>query len=317
MARQLASAVGADEALPVPRLVLERDPARREYLFALCALGRQLLLEAVHAVDVLFVGDDEGERAHLCVADAALEAGLVPLPRLVLDLFHARLECLQAGVASGGKVGVVALRAKYVADLGGERLVEEGPLALVAQEAVLVPVQLLVAHVLRVEPYRLAALAAQVGEVGLVAGHAAGVVVGEDVLSARQAGVAVPAAKVLPVPVLVEGPGVAPGKDELVAGAAPRLQLFRVVPLAVEAVLVDAVREVDQQLVAGRAREAGGVPHGGAHLGRHDGQAAHGDGLVAPLAAGAPLVEVDDMAYVEGDLVSETIQFNSLFHFIQ
>lgn len=46
----------------------------------------------------------------------------------------------------------------------------------------------------------------------------------------------------------------------LVAGGAARLELLGVVALAVELVLVHAVRQVDEQLRAGGALEAGRVP---------------------------------------------------------
>lgn len=46
----------------------------------------------------------------------------------------------------------------------------------------------------------------------------------------------------------------------LVAGRAARLELFGVVALAVQLVLVDAVRQIDEQLGAGGALEAGRVP---------------------------------------------------------
>ena len=84
-------------------------------------------------------------------------------------------------------------------------------------------------------------------EVLLVAGDAARVLVGEDVLVAREDLVAVPAAEVVAVPVLAQRLGVLPGEDELVAGAAPRLQVFRVVALAVDFVVEYAVREINLQ----------------------------------------------------------------------
>ena len=44
----------------MPGLPPEGDPARGEDVLALDALGRDLVLEAAHAEDVLVVGDDEG-----------------------------------------------------------------------------------------------------------------------------------------------------------------------------------------------------------------------------------------------------------------
>ena len=129
--------MGAGEAFAVPRLVLEGHAARRHDLLALGALGRELLLEAGHAVDVCLVGDDEGLRADGDLAHGALEAGVVPLAALVLHLLHARAERVAAAVAAGGELGVVARAAKDVGVLGGERLLDEGDLALVAREAIL------------------------------------------------------------------------------------------------------------------------------------------------------------------------------------
>lgn len=83
------------------------------------------------------------------------------------------------------------------------------------------------------------------GEVLLVTGHAAGVLVGEHVLVARKHLVAVPAAKVVAVPVLAQGLGVLTGEDELVARAAPGLQVLGVVTLAVDLVVEHAVREIN------------------------------------------------------------------------
>ena len=82
-------------------------------------------------------------------------------------------------------------------------------------------------------------------EILLVAGDAAGVLVGEDVLVAREDLVAVPAAEVVAVPVLAQRLRVLAREDELVAGAAPRLQVLCVVPLAVDFVVEYAVREIN------------------------------------------------------------------------
>ena len=57
-------------------------------LLALDALGGELVLIALCAVDVLLLGD-EGLGADGVLADAADEAFLVPLTGLVLHLLHA------------------------------------------------------------------------------------------------------------------------------------------------------------------------------------------------------------------------------------
>ena len=59
-------------------------------LAALDTLGGKLVFIAAGAVDVILLGD-EALGADGVAADAADEAALVPLPRLVLHLLHARL----------------------------------------------------------------------------------------------------------------------------------------------------------------------------------------------------------------------------------
>ncbi len=107
------------------------------------------------------------------------------------------------------------------------------------------PVHILVGHVLGVEADFLLTLLARVREVLLVAWHAARVLVREDVLASGEHLVAVPAAKVVAVPVLAQRLRVLAGEDELVAGAAPGLQVLRVVALAVNLVVEHAVGEID------------------------------------------------------------------------
>ena len=109
------------------------------------------------------------------------------------------------------------------------------------------PVHILVGHVRRVEPDWLLTELTRVREVLLVTGDTAWVLVGEDVLVAREDLVAVPAAKVVAVPILTQRLRVLPRKDELVAGTAPRLQVFCVVSLTVDFVVEYAVREINLQ----------------------------------------------------------------------
>ena len=60
------------------------------HLAALDTLGGELVFIAAGAVDVILLGD-EALGADGVAADTADEAALVPLPRLVLHLLHARL----------------------------------------------------------------------------------------------------------------------------------------------------------------------------------------------------------------------------------
>ena len=54
--------------------------------------------------------------------------------------------------------------------------------------------------------------------------------------------------------------GVLPREDELVTSSTPGLEVLRVMPLAIEQLIVNAVGEVDEKLVARSAREAGWMP---------------------------------------------------------
>jgi len=121
---QRRSAMSASEAFPVPSLILERDtPGRHnlhqtdgseqladfDHLFALCASCGELLLEALHAVNVGVVWNDEWSGAHgdlesisfatfawekskNYLAHCTFEAFVVPFPVLVFHLLRARSE---------------------------------------------------------------------------------------------------------------------------------------------------------------------------------------------------------------------------------
>lgn len=98
---------------------------------------------------------------------------------------------------------IVALGTVKSLILGAERLIDERYLADMAEEALLVPVLVLVWKVLRIGADFLVALFARVGEQRLVALYAIGVFLFEDVARARQRLVAVEAVEVLRVKVLI------------------------------------------------------------------------------------------------------------------
>lgn len=102
-----------------------------------------------------------------------------------------------------------------------------------------------VGHVSGAEADHLLTLVAGMGEVLLVARNATSMIVSQHVLLSSQDGVAAPAAEMLTMPILVQRLGVLACEDELVAGAAPRLEVFGVVPLAEYFLLEDAVGQVD------------------------------------------------------------------------
>ena len=122
--------------------------ARAPHLAALDALGRELLLVALGAVDVMLLGD-EALGANGVLAGAADEALLVPLPGLVLHLLHPGLEDISAAVAPGGKLSIVARPAVNTVSLGAELFVHQAGPALAALETALVPVLLLVRKILQ------------------------------------------------------------------------------------------------------------------------------------------------------------------------
>ena len=134
---QHSVAVGAGEALAVPRFVFEGDAARGHDFLALGAPRRELVLETLDAVDVVFVGDDEGLRADELLADRALETRVVPFPTFVLHHFHARFEKVATDVTPRGEFRVVTKAAKYVSVFVSERLRDQGCGAAMTIEAVL------------------------------------------------------------------------------------------------------------------------------------------------------------------------------------
>jgi len=147
LSRQGLLTVGAGEALPVPGVAPVGNSSLGNHLAALDALGGELVLVALGAVDVVLLGD-ERLGSNWIFASATNEALLVPLPRLVLHLLHTSSENIAASVASCCKLGVVAGTAVNSVCLASELLVHQAGPALVAQEARLVPVLLLVGQIL-------------------------------------------------------------------------------------------------------------------------------------------------------------------------
>lgn len=88
----------------------------------------------------------------------------MPLTGLVLHLLVACPEDLSASVAARRELRVVARAAVYLFHLAPELLVHERHLALLAQEALLVPVLVLVRQVLGVDADDLVAVIAGVSE---------------------------------------------------------------------------------------------------------------------------------------------------------
>jgi len=144
-------AVRAGEALPVPGVVTVGHPSLGDYLATLDTLGGKLLFIALRAVYVVLLGY-EGLGTDGVLAGAAHEALLVPLPGLVFHLLHPCFKHVSTAVTSGGKLGIVAGPAVDPVSLRPELLVHQAGPALVAEEAGLVPMFLLVRQILGVNP---------------------------------------------------------------------------------------------------------------------------------------------------------------------
>lgn len=260
LASQNRLAICTYEALSMPRLIFESDTSSRHDFFALCTFGRKLFLKTAHAVHVGLVGDYERLGPNLDLAHHALKALVVPLARFVFHLLHARPERVPARIAPGGELGIVASGTENERILGRKWFLHQAHFATTAFKAVLVPMQIFVRHVFGVQADPSLAHATGMREILLVARNATGMLVGEDVAAAGETLVAGDAYKMLSVKIFAQGLCVLSCKDKLVASSAPGLEVFRVVPLAVEAIVEDAVRQVYQELVASGTRKAAGMP---------------------------------------------------------
>lgn len=140
---QLLLAPDANEALLMPGLVVVVHTSSGDGLLAVDALQSKLLLIAGQAV-VVAVLLDEAPGANGLLATVAGEANLVPTVALMLHLFGAWHDGLQTRVALGGVLVAVALDAHERIIFGGKGPIDQRPAALVAEEAVTVPVAILV-----------------------------------------------------------------------------------------------------------------------------------------------------------------------------
>jgi hypothetical protein len=173
---QWSIAIRTREALSVPRFVLVSYASASNNLIALNASGSELFFIACCAVNVVFPRD-EGLGANGALANAAGEALLVPLSAFVFHLFGSCAEDFSTSVAACGESGVVAVCTIDLLVLGAKGLVDQRYSALVAKEASLVPVLLLVWQILGVDSDSFAAFFALVGKDLLVATDTIGMVV--------------------------------------------------------------------------------------------------------------------------------------------
>jgi len=143
LAGQRLMAVCAAEAFPMPGLILIRHTTGCDNLFAFGASCGELFLIAPGAENIL-VFRDETFRANGRLAMRTAETFIMPLFAFVFHLLHTGSEDLIATVASGGESLIVTVGAEDPIIFGAERLVDQGDLAHIAQETVLMPVLVLV-----------------------------------------------------------------------------------------------------------------------------------------------------------------------------
>lgn len=165
---KLVVAVGASKAFPVPRLVLVGHTPRGDDLAALDTPCGKLLLIAPSTVDLL-LPRNEALGSNGIFADAASKAFLVPLTGLVFHFLGASTEHFATPITPGSKLGIVAVAAVDFLRLRSKLFVDQRNLALAAQEAGLMPMLVFVGQILRVNPNKLLAFIASVGENGFIA----------------------------------------------------------------------------------------------------------------------------------------------------
>ena len=96
----------------MPRLVLKCDSSGRQNFPTFCALGGELVLKTLDAVDFLLVRDDERLGSDLCLTLATLETAIVPLAALVLYLLHTRLKLVSTRLAFSRELSIVTRTAE-------------------------------------------------------------------------------------------------------------------------------------------------------------------------------------------------------------
>lgn len=139
--------VGTSKALTMPRVVLVSHTSSSDNLGTFHASSGKLFFVTAGAINVLFPRD-ERLGANRRLANETGKALFVPLATLVLHFLGSGPEDFSASVATSSVHGVVARPAKDLLSLGAELLVDQRHPALVAKEACLVPVTILVRQVL-------------------------------------------------------------------------------------------------------------------------------------------------------------------------
>lgn len=176
LSSQGIGAVGASEALSVPRVILVSDSSTCNDLRAFHASRGKLLFIAASAIDLLFTRN-KTLRSNGSFADTTGKAFLMPLSCLVLHLLCTCSEDFSATVTPGGEGSIVTCRAIDLVCLRSELLVYEGHSALRTQETCLMPMFVFVRQVFRVDSDEGSALVASIGEDGFIAADAIGMVI--------------------------------------------------------------------------------------------------------------------------------------------
>lgn len=122
LSRQLLFAAGAQEAILMPRLLTVGHASSGDGFLAMNTLHSKLLFIAGHTV-VMVVLRNETLGANWLLASLAGEASLMPAIPFVLHLSGAGHDGFLALMTLGGILIGVALSAKQLLILGGERLV--------------------------------------------------------------------------------------------------------------------------------------------------------------------------------------------------
>uniref|UniRef100_A0A7G3B5T7 Uncharacterized protein n=1 Tax=Lutzomyia longipalpis TaxID=7200 RepID=A0A7G3B5T7_LUTLO len=137
----------------------------------------------------------------------------MPLPRLVLHLLGAGSEDLATAIAPRSELHVIAIATVNSVRLGAKLLINQRNAALIAEEACLMPVLILVGEVLGVNSNYLVATLASVGKDILIALDAIGMIIAEDIALPSEGFIALPAAEVGGVPILGHGFRVLPTEN--------------------------------------------------------------------------------------------------------
>lgn len=98
--------MGAGETFTMPGVIAVGHSSLGDDLAALDALSGKLIFIALSTVDVMLLRD-KGFGPYWVLAGAANKALLMPLPCLILHLFHTCSEHISTSVTTGSKLGII------------------------------------------------------------------------------------------------------------------------------------------------------------------------------------------------------------------